>query len=138
MNQTPAALLVLASSVFSFAAHSASNTSTSQAPTVLTLAGIGVGIWGILSLISAMIRERENFVDNHARLDVFDRLFVRDGNARSTVKSGVRPREQQLEISPELQAQLNVTAEMEGRDRAEILEETLRRHLPKYSKTRVA
>jgi hypothetical protein len=135
MNQTPAALLVLASSVFSFAATSATRTTTSQAPTVLTLAGIGIGIWGILALISAMIREREHFVDNHARLDVFDRLFVREGKTKTPAPRG---REQHLEISPELQAQLNVTAEMEGRDRSEILEETLRRHLPKYSKTRVA
>lgn len=133
MNQTPAAILVLASSVFSFAAFSAAQNTTNNAPTVLTLAGIGIGLWGILALVSAIIRERELFVDNHARLDVFDRFFVRDGASRT--RATTSPRDRQIEISPELQAQLNITAEMEGRDRSEVLEETLRRHLPKYTKS---
>ena len=44
----------------------------------------------------------------------------------------------ELEISPDLHAQLNAVAHIEGRDRSEILEETLRQHLPKYKQTRVA
>ena len=136
MNQTSAAILVLASSVFSYAACSVNTTSRGQTPTFLTLVAIGIGIWGVLALISGILREREMFVDNHARLDVFDRLFVRDGSSRTAPVRTTR--ERSFDLSPEIQAQLNVTAEMEGRDRTEVLEETLRRHLPKYTKTRVA
>jgi len=136
MNQTSAAILVLASSVFSYAAYSVSAANSGQTPTVLGLVAIGIGIWGILALVSGILREREMFVDNHARLDVFDRLFTRDGSSRTAAARSTRDRS--LDLSADVQAQLNVTAEMEGRDRAEVLEETLRRHLPKYTKSRVA
>ncbi len=136
MNQTSAAILVLASSVFSYAANSVNNVNNSQTPVFLGMVAIGIGIWGILALVSGILREREMFVDNHARLDVFDRLFVRDGSSKTAPARTTRDRS--LDLSPEVQAQLNVTAEMEGRDRAEVLEETLRRHLPKYTKSRVA
>ncbi|MCA9217211.1 MAG: hypothetical protein KDB27_29280 [Planctomycetales bacterium] len=131
MNQTSAAILVLASSVFSYAAVNTTSTQTTYP--FLALVSVGIGLWGILALIGGILREREMFVDNHARLDVFDRLFARDTN-----RAPVRTRDRNIELSPEVQAQLNVTAELEGRDRSEVVEETLRRHLPKYTKSRVA
>jgi hypothetical protein len=108
--------------------------------TVLTLTTLAVGVWGALSLIGAMIRERELFIDNHARLDVFDRIMGREpkGELGRTVVRSRRSTDRALEISPEVQAQLAAAAELEGRDRSEILEETLRRHLPKYTKPRAA
>ena len=138
MNQTPAAMLVLASAVFSFAANFSGARVDSQAPVVLTLAGVAVGVWGVLALISAMIREREWFVDSNARLDVFDRIMVREPSARATRTSAPRAQPtgtRLVDLSPEVQAQLSVAAQMEGRERTDILEETLRRHLPKYSQS---
>ena len=135
MNQTPASILVLASSVFGFAAVR----DPSAPQTILVLASLAIGFWGALSMIGAVIRERELLIDNHARLDVFDRFFQRDTNpvaARNKVRQTTPDRS--LEVPPELHAQIKIVAEMEGRDRSEVLEEALRRHLPKYSKTRVA
>lgn len=135
MNQTPASILVLASSVFGFAAVQDS----SGAKSVLFLFASIVGLVGGVAMFAAIVRERELFIDNHARLDVLDRFFQRDVSS-TTPRPKVRQTstERGLEVPPELHAQINVVAEMEGRDRSEVLEEALRRHLPKYSKSRVA
>ncbi|MEZ6118465.1 MAG: hypothetical protein R3C28_18120 [Pirellulaceae bacterium] len=133
MNQTPAAILVLASAVFCFAANFNDNRADSPTPTVFYLAGFTIGIWGVLALISAVVREREWFIDSNARLDVFDRIMVREPKVTRTVRSTAA--ERVMDLSPDVQAQLNVAAQMEGRERTDILEETLRRHLPKYSQT---
>ena len=132
MNQTPASILVLASSVFGFAA-----TQDTSSSNIYALVAFAIGFVGAIAMFVAIVRERELFIDNHARLDVFDRFFQREPNS-------VRPKTRQqvvnqnVEIPAELQAQINIVAEMEGRERTEVLEEALRRHLPKYSKARVA
>jgi hypothetical protein len=140
MNQTSATVLILASAVFSNAANLSMGRDVNQASVVLTLAALAVGVWGALGLIAALVREREMFIDNHARLDLFDRLVGRQPKtdpAPPVVRSRRVPA-RALEISPDLQAQLAAAAELEGRDHLEILEETLRRHLPKYNKPRAA
>jgi hypothetical protein len=140
MNQTPAAILVLAASVMAYAAHAASMTSHNQASVILTLAGLAAGLWGVISLVAASVREREMLIDSHARLDVLDRVMVRE--PLRALKEAARPvrgeSRRPLEISPDLHAQLNAVAHLEGRDRSEILEETLRKHLPKYTQTHAA
>lgn len=139
MNQTPAALLVLAAAVMSYAAQSAAVTSNNQA-VILTLSALVLGAWGVVSLLAASVRERDSLIDSHARLDLLDRAMVREPLralkevARSTRIVAQRP----MEISPEMQARINSLARLEGRDRSEILEETLRQHLPDYDQTRVA
>lgn len=134
MNQTPAAILVLAASLLSYSAHSASLTSHHQTSVILGLAAIAVGLWGAISLLAASVREREMLIDSHARLDTLDRVLVREPlNALKSIVPSV-PRAEKprpLQISSELQLQLNALAQLEGRDRSEILEEALRRHLPK-------
>jgi hypothetical protein len=140
MNQTPAAILVLSAAVTSYAAHTASMTSHNQAAVILTLAALATGIWGVISLIAASIRERELLIDGHARLEVLDQVMIRE--PLRALKQAARPRRHEsqrpLQISPDLHAQLNAISQIEGRDRSEILEETLREHLPKYKQTRVA
>ena len=138
MNQTPAAILVLAAAVMSYAAHSASMTSHSQTATMLNLFGIGIGVWGVIALIAACIREREMLIDGHARLDVLDRVMVRE--PLRALKEAARPRYESrkpLEISSEAQQRLNAAARAEGRDRSEILDDMLRSNLPDYD-SRVA
>ena len=141
MNQTPAAVLVLAASVLSYSAHAASVTSRGQTSVVLVLVAIAVGLWGAVSLLAACVRERELLIDSHARLDTLDRVLVRE--PLNMLKNVVQPKPRvekprSLQISSELQTQLNALAQLEGRDRSEILEEALRQHLPQRAPKRAA
>ena len=154
MNQTSATVLILASAVFSHAALSGiTQDYTPQSSAIIAIAALATGIWGVLALIGSMIREREMLIDNHARLDVFNRFFIRDNGTsnkpavasqRTTPPQTIAAQQptstgdQYLDLSPELHSQLSTIAEMEGRNRSDVIEETLRRHLPKYSKSRVA
>lgn len=141
MNQTPAALLILAASVLGYGAQMAANGVNSQSPVILTLAAIAVGVWGVLALITASVREGETLASSHSRLDVLDRALVRE--PVEAIKNLARPAPRRdvrrpLEISSELQTRLNAVADLQGRDRNELLEETLRRHLPKLDSNRSA
>lgn len=144
MNQTPAAILILAASVLSYAAHAASVTAHTQSSIVLTLLALLVGLSGGISLLAACFREREMLIDSNARLDMLDRVMVREPlrALKEVARPVVRPQRsesrRQLEISAEVQARLNALAHLEGRDRSEILEETLRKHLPDFDQSRVA
>jgi len=138
MNQTPAALLVLAAAALS---HAASMTSHAQASLVLTLCAVAIGVWGVVSLVVAGARERELLIDGHARLDVLDRVGVRE--PVRALKEVVRPAPARvdrypLEISVDTQSKLNAVARLEGRDRSELLDELIRKHLPEFEETRVA
>ena len=138
MNQTPAALLVLAAAALS---HAASMTSHAQASLVLTLCAVAIGVWGVVSLVVACARERELLIDGHARLDVLDRVGVRE--PVRALKEVVRPAPARvdrypLEISVDTQSRLNAAARLEGRDRSELLDELIRKHLPEFEETRVA
>ena len=144
MNQTPAALLVLAAAALS---HAASMTSHAQASLVLTLCAVAIGVWGVVSLVVACARERELLIDGHARLDVLDRVGVRE--PVRALKEVVRPApapapaparvdRYPLEISVDTQSRLNAVARLEGRDRSELLDELIRKHLPEFEETRVA
>lgn len=135
MNQTPAAILVLAAAALSYAANAASMSSNNQSSVLLTICAVAVGAWGAISLAVASMREREALIDGHARLDLLDRVMVRE--PLRALKEVARPvaasidSRRPLEISADIQARLNAIARAEGRDRSEVLEETLRLHLPK-------
>tara|TARA_B100000530_G_scaffold313823_1_gene242451 strand:+ start:159 stop:641 length:483 start_codon:yes stop_codon:yes gene_type:complete len=155
VNQTPAAILVLAASVFSYVAHAASMSSHSQASVMLTLVAIAVGLWGMVSLFSASVREREKLVDSQSRLESLDqimeleplkslkqvgeRMIRRDPPAPPAVvpPEPVAP-PQSLGLPAELEAQLSVVAQKSGRDRSELLAEALRNNLSQGSSNRVA
>ena len=140
MNQTPAAILVLAAAALCHAAHATSMTSHNQVSVILTLCSIAVGVWGVISLIAACVRERELLIDSHARLDMLDRVGVREPTR--ALKPVARPRRPEprrsLEISAENQSRLDAAARLEGRDRSELLDELLRQHLPDVDQSRVA
>ena len=148
MNQTPAAILVLAAAVMSYASQAASMSSHHQSSVLLTICAVFIGVWGAISLAVSAIREREALIDSHARLDLLDRVLVRE--PMRTLKEVARPvaeaarpvmnaargvvtgeSRRPLEISSEVQARLNAMARHEGRDRSELLDELLRQHLPK-------
>jgi hypothetical protein len=151
MNQTPAAILILTSSILAYAATQGTTAITNSAGVtthsspigvILGLAGLVLGIWGVISLIGASIRDRELAFDGQTRNDLlgmFDpRRMARPyappmGNpvgAARTATAGVDP--SGVALTPEMKAQLSMAAHLEGRERSQIVEEALRRYLPRY------
>ena len=151
MNQTPAAILILSSSVLAYAATqgttaigNAAGVTTHSSPigVILGLGGLVLGIWGIISLIGASIRDRELAFDGQTRNDLLGMFDPRRmsrpygppmanpvGPAR-TATTAADP--SSVALTPEMKAQLSMAAHLEGRDRSQIVEEALRRYLPRY------
>lgn len=150
MNQTPASILILASSILAYAATHGSTVSTaagtgitttsSPIGVILGLGGLVLGIWGVISLIGASIRDRELAFDGQSRgdlLGMFDprrmaRPYAPMGSpaAARTATTAVDPAA--VTLSPEMKAQLSMASHLEGRERQQIIEEALRRYLPRY------
>ena len=143
MNQTPAAILILTSSLL---AYTATINQFDPTGVIIGLAALVLGIWGVISLIGASIRDRELSFDSHMRRDLLG-LFDPRRIARPTyaapvgtpvgqVPAGQVPTatldRSELPLSPEIKAQLSMASHLEGRDRAQIVEEALRRYLPSY------
>jgi hypothetical protein len=153
MNQTPAAILILTSSIMAYAATTSVTTTTAGVAThtspigvILGLAGLVLGIWGVISLIGASFRDRGLAFDGNVRPDLLGMLDPRRmarpyaapvgapaaGHTTTTVDtSGVT-------LSPEMKAQLSMASHLEGRERSQIVEEALRRYLPRYEDTKAA
>lgn len=152
MNQTPAALLILTSSILAFAAtvggtntiavDSGLTTQTSVLGVLLGLASFALGFWGVVSLIGASVRDREGSVEGQQRTDLLSMLdprraarpYALGAMPGSPVPPAARPtaavENPTLPLSPEVKAQLAMASHLEGRDRNEIIEEALRRYLP--------
>ena len=147
MNQTPAAILILSSTVM---AYSATVRAYDPTGVLLSLAGLVLGGWGVISLIGASIRDRELLHENPTRSDFFGMLDPRrmvkpaygapvGTPVTAPVASPASPGEQpEMQLSPEVKAQLSMAAHLEGRDRLQIVEEALRRYLPRYDRTKAA
>ena len=155
MNQTPAAILILTSSILAYAAtvggtttvattEAGLTTQTSGVGVILSLAGLVLGIWGVISLIGASIRDRELAFDGTARPDLLGMFDPRRMSRTYAMGSPVPPRTMApadpaaVELSPEVKAQLSMASHLEGKDRAQIVEEALRRYLPRYENTKAA
>ena len=156
MNQTPAALLILTSSILAYAATVGGTTTlattdagltthTSAVGVILGLAGLMLGIWGIISLLGASIRDREMAFDGTARPDLlgmFDprrivRPYAPTGSPVAT-RTPSTPDSSGIQLSPEIKSQLWMVSHLEGRERSQIIEEALRRYLPRYEDKKAA
>ena len=152
MNQTPAAILILTSAVLAYSATvgttaittteaGIATTHTSGIGILLGLAGLVLGIWGVISLIGASIRDREMAFDGAMRPDLLG-MFDPRRMARPYAGAGVAPMgtgrvnpgidPASVMLSPEMKAQLSMASHLEGRERSQIVEEALRRYLPRY------
>lgn len=159
MNQTPAAILILTSSILAYSATTGAtaittaNAAGAMAPTtspigvILGLGGLVLGIWGVISLIGASIRDRELMFDGGNRQDLlgmFDpRRMARPypnvpvgGPVGARAATQVDP--SSVVLTPEMKAQLSMASHLEGRERSQIVEEALRRYLPRYENTKAA
>ncbi len=151
MNQTPAAILVLTSSILAYAATSGTTaittgtgvtTHSSPVGVILGLGGLVLGIWGVISLIGASIRDRELMFEGAPRTDLMGMLDPRRA-ARPYTPVGTPVRAATTEapgvvLSPEMKAQLSMASHLEGRERSQIVEEALRRYLPRYENSKAA
>ena len=156
MNQTPAAILILSSSILAYAATQGSTaittttagvtTHTSPTGVILGLGGLVLGIWGVISLIGASIRDRELAFDGQSRNDLlamFDprragRNYTPVGGAVPTRTAAAPADPASVTLTPEMKAQLSMAAHLEGRERSQIVEEALRRYLPRYENSKAA
>ena len=137
MNQIAAALLILSASICGTAAAYRPTAAAGGFGGVLGLVALGLGLWGGMALLTAVAREREHFLEEAPRLPLGATAL---SGLRNTLARGeytaTTPRDYRL--SPELSAQVALAAEMKGQSRSDIIEETLRRHLPRYGATRTA
>jgi|GEM_PF-3060448 len=148
MNQTPASILILTASILAYSATSGATftttdagvtTQTSAVGFILGLASMLLGIWGVISLIMASVRDRELMFDGVQQrsdlLGMFDprrmaRPYAPVGGAVPVRPAAVDPAG--LALTPEMKAQLSMASHLEGRERSAIVEEALRRYLPRY------
>ena len=160
MNQTPAAILILTSAILGYAAtHGAATTiatadatgipatATSATGILMGLGGLILGIWGVISLIGASIRDRELIFEG-GRNDLLGMLDPRRFSSRqypgqgmssvpgARVNPAIDPAA--VVLSPEMKAQLSMASHLEGRERAAIVEEALRRYMPRYENSKAA
>ena len=102
MNQTPAALLILTSSILAYAATVGGTTTmatnaagvtthTSAVGVILGLSGLVLGVWGVISLIGASIRDRELSFDGAARPDLLGMFVPRRATRQYAVGTPVQP-----------------------------------------------
>ncbi len=152
MNQTPASILILTSAILAYTATAGTTAitttdaglttaHTSPIGILMGLAGLVLGIWGVISLIGASIRDREMAFDGSMRPDLLAMFDPRRMNrtyaaptvapvASSRVAAGIDP--SAVVLSPEMKAQLSMASHLEGRERSQIVEEALRRYMPRY------
>ena len=154
MNQTPAAILILTSSILAYAATTGTTsitttevgvtTQTTAIGFILGLGSLLLGIWGVIPLIQASIRDRELMFDNVPRHDVLGILDPRRMTRQYAPMGGSVPQRPMADpsagvtLTPEMKAQLSMAAHLEGRDRSAIIEEALRRYLPRYENSKAA
>jgi hypothetical protein len=150
MNQIASSLLILSASICGAAATFRPVNTTNGFGGMLSLVALGLGLWGGMALLTSMTRERD-YYDESSRvpLGVTAMNGLRNMAAPMATAPMARPMAQSAtdygsstardyRLSPELNAQVSLAAEMKGQTKTDIVEETLRRHLPRYSGTRAA
>jgi hypothetical protein len=148
MNQTPAAMLILAASVY---AHSvASRPRYDSFTAMIGIAAVGFSLWGIASLIQSYQLQSESMAEKASRAGTAVTTAACtpphglspsgiDESATSTIGDGASLDSgflDSLDLSPEVRAQLAVVAHQQGKHRAQVLDDVLRKHLPRYTSAR--
>ena len=136
MNQIAAALLVLAASICGYSATIRPDSDGFGG--LMGLIAIGLGLWGAMSLLTSSLRERERFWDEEtSQLPPIGTTALNGLRSLATGSNGQRAGAE-YRLSAETHAQVAAAAHLRGQNRAQIVEETLRRHLPRNSTNRVA
>lgn len=145
MNQIAASILILAASICGYACSI--RPASDGFGSIMTLVALGLGLWGGLALLTATTLERESALD-----DGYDPGISRPMRG---MKRGLRSMAAQYvpvvpsvnpglhtplttRLSPEMAAQVSVAAQAQGATRQDVVDDVLRRNLPRYTGTRVA
>jgi len=147
MNQIAAAILVLSASICGYA--SAIRPNADGFGSIMTLVALGLGLWGGLALLSATTLERTTLLDDGYEPG---RMASRGMNRIRTMASqyappmpsiptmrdpGIVP-PQTTRLHPDMAAQVSVAAQAQGATRQDVVDDILRRNLPRYQSGRVA
>ncbi|MCA9184876.1 MAG: hypothetical protein R3E01_23080 [Pirellulaceae bacterium] len=147
MEQNAAAMLLLAASVCGYAASATTNHNLS---TMMGVVAIGVGLWGGLSLMQATAAASDAARQGHAvkrrttpaaamgnTTDLppsNDSVTTTELGLYSTPHGSTAGGEiGGISLTPEVNAQIAVVAHMKGLPRNQIVDEVLRRHLPRFT-----
>ena len=144
MNQIAAAILVLSASICGYA--SAIRPQADGFGSIMTLVALGLGLWGGLALLTATTLERDSLMDEGYEPT---RTASRGLNRIRSMASQYVPVVPQMNspavappmttrLSPEMAAQVSVAAQQQGATRQDVVDDILRRNLPRYSGSRVA
>lgn len=141
MNQIAASILVLSATICGYT--SAIRPHGDGFGGILGLIALGLGLWGTMSLLTSSVRERERLLDDLPSAPSIGASAV-NGLRNLASAYAVPPARyasgvgRDYRLSPEIDAQISAAAQMRGQNRHEVIEETLRRHLPQSASTRVA
>jgi hypothetical protein len=138
VNQSAASMLILSASVLATAALLRSE---HPAAAVAVLAAVGLSIWGITALATACVRssldlgeEPGEELDDEPFVPAAHRLEQRRGASRSWAETS----REKFDRAPDVEAQLSLVAHLKGANRQQVLDDLLRRHLPRVGKARAA
>jgi hypothetical protein len=139
MNQIAAAIVILSATI---CVHiSATHPAQDGFAGLMGLAGLGLGTWGGMSLLMSSIREHERTWDTPSRMPSISAAAVNGlRSLASSYTAGFphRPDPGYFRLNPDVDSQVLAIAQLRGQDRQQVIEETLRRHLPRSAAGRVA
>lgn len=150
MNQTPAAMLILAASI---CAHSVASRPTYDSFTAMIgIAAVALALWGMAALVKSFQLQSEMSRDKTEPEGLASRAALRNVSPNGLRDGFVEPDLSAMagdpvldddlpdgqQLSPEVSAQLAVVAHQQGKHRTQIVDEVLRKHLPRYTQHRVA
>lgn len=146
MNQIAAAILILSASICGYA--SSIRPQADGFSSIMTLVALGLGLWGGLALLTATTLERDTLMDDGyepSRGSRGTRGLQRIRSMASqyvpvvppVMNPGVAP-PRSTRLSPEMAEQVSAAAQHSGTTRQDVVDDILRRNLPRYSGSRVA
>lgn len=144
MNQIAASILILAASICGYA--SSIRPTSDGFGSIMTIVALGLGLWGGLALLTATTLERESQLDDgydpairppSRRLSRVRSMASQYVPAVPTMSPGMEA-PLTTRLSPEMSAHVSAAAHANGSTRQDVVDDVLRRNLPRYSSSRVA
>ena len=139
MNQIAASILVLSASILGYTATL--RDSKDGLDGMFGLIAIGLGLWGCMALLTSSLRDRELRLDQNHGISTLGSTAMSGSQSVSYPPSRPSPAVgtgQDFRVSAETNARIATAARLRGQNRDEFVEQTLRRHVPNYTSSKVA